>query len=268
MFQVITKPAPADDAVRYRYTTVRAIRGTEARTIAKWRQDGWELDSQSQGMLRTEITFRRPKPDVPWRLLALAGGLVLLVAVVVTGVVLVVNGGGGASDSVASPTETVAAPSGQSATESSSAPAPATPQVEAAPTQPAVEEILTAANNPEVAALLTVSDPNDPLVAAFAAANQGRIIEFDAHIVDATNYGGYATRFDFLIGAGDYTGSLLAGPNFTFEDVNVTLDLNLTGAEIPDYIGTGTNLHIVAEVVEYNPTQQLFYLEPVATQVR
>lgn len=52
----------ADDDVQYEFESVRTIRGREASTIAKWRDDGWELDAQNQGTLRTELTFRRVKP--------------------------------------------------------------------------------------------------------------------------------------------------------------------------------------------------------------
>ena len=51
----------ADDA-QYEYTSVEVFRGAEAKTIAKWRTDGWEVDSRDQGLLRTELTFRRVKP--------------------------------------------------------------------------------------------------------------------------------------------------------------------------------------------------------------
>src|SRR4051794_25450228 len=71
--EVMKKPADADDDAQYEFKSVRAIRGTEARTIAKWQKAGWELDTQSQGpLLRTEMTFRRVKPKAPWPLLALA----------------------------------------------------------------------------------------------------------------------------------------------------------------------------------------------------
>lgn len=51
----------------YEYTSTWALRGTEGRTIAKWQKDGWELDNQSPGTLRTEITFRRLKPKNAWQ---------------------------------------------------------------------------------------------------------------------------------------------------------------------------------------------------------
>lgn len=44
----------ADDDMKYELKTVRTIRGTEARTTAKWQKDGWELVTQSQGALQTQ----------------------------------------------------------------------------------------------------------------------------------------------------------------------------------------------------------------------
>jgi hypothetical protein len=45
--------------------TVQSIRGMEARTKAKWERDGWELVEQADpSMLRTKLTFRRPKKSI------------------------------------------------------------------------------------------------------------------------------------------------------------------------------------------------------------
>jgi hypothetical protein len=67
--------------------------------------------------------------------------------------------------------------------------------------------------------------------------------------------------------AGDYRGVGGVGPNFQFRDVN-TLDLNLRGASVPDSVGTDDNLHIVAVLTEYEERSNLFFLEPVSTEVR
>jgi hypothetical protein len=82
------------------------------------------------------------------------------------------------------------------------------------------------------------------------------------------NHGDYKTRYDILVGAGDYSNSSASGPNFQFKNVNTTYDLHLTGSNIPDTIGVGDNLHIVAQVEDYNTTQQLFFLKPISTEVR
>jgi hypothetical protein len=81
------------------------------------------------------------------------------------------------------------------------------------------------------------------------------------------NHGDAKTRYDFLIAPGDQGPESTRGPEFKFEDVNY-LDLNLTGPNTPDAIGMGDLLHVVARVEEYNPTQCLFFLDPVTTEVR
>ena len=103
----------ADDDVQYESKDVRAIRGTEARTIAKWQKDGWELVTQSQGpLLQTKLTFRRPKPKTPWRLLAVLGGFVLLLIIFAV-IMGAIQGGGSSPEPTTSPTEGAVAPSEQ-----------------------------------------------------------------------------------------------------------------------------------------------------------
>lgn len=124
-------PMGGDD-VQYEFTSVQAIRGNVSRTIAKWQEDGWELDSQRQGALRTELTFRRVKPTGPWQqlvafiaahwagfgrlgprtqqlLLAVSGGLVVLAVVV--GMVVANQASGGTAGAAAPATTPVVVPS-------------------------------------------------------------------------------------------------------------------------------------------------------------
>jgi hypothetical protein len=75
----------ADDDALYEFKSVRTSRGREARTLAKWQNDGWELVTQSQGRLRTKMTFRRVKPKTRRRIVAVSGGLIMLL--VITGIV-------------------------------------------------------------------------------------------------------------------------------------------------------------------------------------
>lgn len=90
------------DDVRYETKSVKAVRGLEARTIAKWAQEGWELETQTPGRVRTELLFRRPKKAMPKGLLIGIGGLAALVVVGgITGAVLMSGG---------TPTEPTAAP--------------------------------------------------------------------------------------------------------------------------------------------------------------
>ncbi|WP_113684648.1 DUF4839 domain-containing protein [Blastococcus atacamensis] len=264
-----------DDA-QYEFTSVQAVRGTEARTVAKWEKDGWELDRRDQGLLRTELVFRRVKPatfgasvlaalrrlspTAQRSLLAVAG--VLVVLAVAGGVIDGTRGGGGDAEPAASSTETSAEPSAASpATQEPAATS------SAAPKAPVADEVLTVENNEDLAALLAITDPSLPAVGQFAAEYRGRTIEFDGNIATMNNHGTYATRYDILIGAGDYSEASSAGPNFQFRDVNITSDLHLTGT-VPDTIGIGDNLRVVARVGDYNSTQELFFLEPVSTEVR
>ena len=126
---------------------------------------------------------------------------------------------------------------------------------------------ITVDNNEEFRALIENPQPDNATIEQFVSKYKGRTIEFDGNAANVAPYNSYKTRFDFLIYAGDYNPNSAHGPNFKFSDV-AYYDLHLTGANIPDSIGTGQNLHIVAEILEYNSTKELFYLKPVTTSVR
>lgn len=126
---------------------------------------------------------------------------------------------------------------------------------------------ITVDNNEEFRALIENPQPDNATIEQFVSKYKGRTIEFDGNVADVAPYKSYKTRFDFLIYAGDYNPNSTHGPNFKFSDV-AYYDLHLTGNNIPDSIGTGQNLHIVAEILEYNSAQEVLFLEPVTTSVR
>ena len=126
---------------------------------------------------------------------------------------------------------------------------------------------ITVDNNEEFRALIESPQPDNATIEQFVSKYKGRTIEFDGNVAYVAPYKSYKTRFEFLIYAGDYSTTSAHGPSFKFSDVAYH-DLHLTGANIPDSIGTGQNLHIVAEILEYNSTKELFYLKPVTTSVR
>ncbi|MFI9487368.1 DUF4839 domain-containing protein [Promicromonospora sp. NPDC052451] len=253
----------ADEDVLYEFKTVHAIRGTEARSIAKWQKSGWALVDQNQGTLRTTLSFRRPKPKLPWVPLAVAGGVLALLAVVI-GIGIALEDDGGVSELTMRTSEkTVLASESPSGTPEPSTSASASPDAG----QTDADQVLTIVNNKEFAALLSVGDTCDESIARFANKYAGETIEFDGSIADMVNHGSYDTRYDILLGPGDKGPETGFGPAFKFEDVNF-LDLRLTGANKPDYVGAGDRLHLIAEVGEFNPVQCLFLLEPVSTEAR
>lgn len=244
--------------VTYETKTVRTIRGTEWRTINKWEYRRWEFVSQAPGKVLTEITFRRPKPRFHPLLWTVGGAVLMLGLGIITAFVMIGENAAPAESASPVPSETAAAPSEQLLLESA----------EAVPTpSPEPDGVLTPANSPELAALLAGTDTCAPDVAAFAAAHRGQTIAFPGNISAMGPHGSAETRYDILIGAGDFSETSATGPAFQFRDVNTTYDLRWVGS-VPDTIGVGANLSITAEVDRYEERSCLFLLDPVTTAVR
>lgn len=125
---------------------------------------------------------------------------------------------------------------------------------------------LTIANNPELAALFAGDECGDS-IARFASKYRGQTIEFDGNIAAMQPHEDDDTRYDILMLAGDFNGGANPGPNLVFRDVNTTSDMHWTG-DTTDTIGPGTNLHVVAEVGDYDADHCLLLVDPVSTQVR
>lgn len=248
-----------DTEVHYEERTARAMRGMESRTIKKWEGDGWELVSQAQGKLQTEIIFRRPKPKSQ-RLLWIIGGAafaLILGTVITIGVISEQNAPAESAEPATSPT--------QEASEEEPAPEPT--QAEPTPTTAPELAVLTPETSPEFAAIVALGDYCSPDIAAFAAAHSGDTIAFPGYIGAINPHDGATTRYDILIGAGDYSETSAPGPAFQFRDVNTTNDMRWTG-DVPDSVGVGTNLVVTAEVDRYEESSCLFLIEPVSTAVR
>ncbi|WP_280461955.1 DUF4839 domain-containing protein, partial [Nocardia carnea] len=235
--------------------TIRAVRGMESRIVKKWEADGWELVSQSPGMVQVEITFRRPRPKSRRLLWIIGGGVVVLVLAIIVTVGLVIEKNTAPANPA--PGEATASPSGQPSAEATG---------EAASRSSTRDgEVLTPENSPEFAAVLAFTDYCSPDIAAFAAAHRGRTIVFPGSIAAMAPHGNAKTRYDILINAGDAASA--TGPAFQFRDENTLNDLHWVGP-VPDTIGVGTNLDITAEVDRYEDRSCLLLLEPVATAVR
>jgi len=247
----------SDDGVKYEMKTVRALRGTEARVIAKWEKEGWELVSQTPQKLQAEIVMRRAKAAASRRTIVLVGSLVLVViGAIVTGVILEQGPDG-------TPTSSDAAITAEAPT------ATGTPLEEPATTDASDDaaEVITPETNPDFTALLALGDYCDASVAAFAEQYKGQSVSFDASIGAMNTHDGASTRYDILLGAGDFSETTSPGPAFQFRDVNTTSDLHLAG-DVPDSIGVGANLRVTARVDRYEPSSCLVLLDPVETSFR
>ena len=99
------------EETRYEVTEIKAIRGTESKTITRKQQEGWELVTQQEGRLRTTMTFRRPKPKTPWRLWGALGGAGVIVAGIITVGALLEDSDASSADSDQSAPEPEAEPS-------------------------------------------------------------------------------------------------------------------------------------------------------------
>lgn len=128
------------------------------------------------------------------------------------------------------------------------------------------DEILTVENNKDLAILFANGEDVD-LCKKFVDKYMGRTIEFDGNIAYMTPHENFKTRYDLLIYAGDYSEDSSNGsPAMQFKDVSI-FDLHLTGDKIPETIGMGDNLHIIA-IVDYIINNYLIILKPIATEIR
>lgn len=245
------RPEDATETVEYEAKNVQTVRGTEKLVISKWEKGGWELVTQNAGKLRTELVFRRPKPKIQWKLFAIIGGVLVVLGIFI-GIMAAITGGDKDGDTGSASKPSTQAAGSRDEPEEPAANAPA-------------EEPLTVENNADLSALLT--GPQDgPAVEAFAQKYAGQLIEFDGSIGAMNKHDGHTTRYDILIANGDYSETHSnGGPSFQFRDVNITNDMHLTG-DVPDTIGVGTNVHVIARVSSID--DQLFLLEPVQTSVR
>ncbi|WP_314247475.1 DUF4839 domain-containing protein [Streptomyces sp. DSM 40907] len=240
------------DEITYEYKTVQTVRGTDGLVISKLQKEGWEFVEQTQGMLRSTLSFRRPKKPLPWLLVGTVAAFLVVLTVVVGAASALGDGGEKKNESdkpAAAASERPSATSTPTAAES------------------AATEVITPQNNPEFAALLLKADSCDNANLDFATRHKGRTVAFDGSIVNMAPHGDYDTRYDFLLGPGDNGPKTGGGPAFKYEDVNV-LDLKLTGKEIPAAVGAGDKFRFVAKVGEFNANQCLFFLDPVSTETR
>jgi hypothetical protein len=250
------------DDVQYESKTVKAIRGMEAWTVAKWSADGWELVGQTPGMLSSELSFRRVKPKMSRGLMIGAAVVAALVVVAITiGVITERND----PTSAAPPLATTMEPGGPGrATEAPSTQASSTMP---APSEPAPAATLTADTSREFAKVLKADNDCDDRIDTFATKHEGETVEFAGIILVLAQHGATKTRYDILIAPGN-TVETTKGPLFRYEDVNTTSDFGWAGSDLPDTVGKGSKLRFAAEVGDYDTDRCLLSMTPVATRAR
>jgi len=233
----------AEDGVRYDEKSLKVIRGTEARTIAKVQADGWELVDQQVGTVRSTLSFRKPKPPLPVRQLLIGGAVALTLATVIgVGVILEQTGNEGVAASAPPTPQTPAAePSA----------ADVRPKVTAEPADPPVRP--SRAPSP---ADLQPSAP--PVVAPEQAVGPPMDTTVDELLdrLNSADMGGIALgdqfRFTGTLVAPEYWGVGASGDYFVFlvaqggaNDLQVFVDQ----ADAAGW-GDGTTVEMVVESVE------------------
>ena len=164
-------------------------------------------------------------------------------------------------------TNEVSSTSQSSTSMSSSSTNTSSSSTESSSTSPAQSAVITTENNEEFKALLQTEDSST--ITNFIQKYKGQVIEFDGHIADIAHYKNYKTKFDMLIYGGNYLGAEQApsGPNFKF--VNITTVSNAAFNSFNgENISKGQNVHIKAQIGNYNSTQDLVYLSPIEISPR
>ncbi|MGY2129404.1 hypothetical protein [Blastococcus sp. SYSU DS0617] len=208
---------------------MKTLRGTESRSIAKWQNQGWEFVDQSAGTLQTTLNFRRPKPPLPTRQIAIGAAVALLLAGVITVGALLEDGDG--EDDRATP------PSAASTEQSNHAPetetAEASGQVNSAPTpEPSTQ--------PDVPPAPVVDTSVDELLDRLNAGSSGGVTTGDRFQVTAELFGSdmWGTG-----ASGDYVVNLVAQGGR--QDLQVFVD-----ESVADGWRDGTRVQLVLEAVE------------------
>lgn len=126
-------------------------------------------------------------------------------------------------------------------------------------------QILTVNDCEDLATLLKTD--SSEVTRSFVDKHKGQTIEFDGNISYMTKHDDAKTRYDIMLNAGDYNENTSQGPSFKFEDVN-TYDLGIKDLYLPEFVATGSNVHIVAKIKDYNEDTGILRLKPISIQAR
>lgn len=122
-------------------------------------------------------------------------------------------------------------------------------------------------DNADLQKLLTLGDNFNPYVAEFASNYRGKRIEFNGcfSFVDAYETSNGVT-YTILVEAMDFDPNKAIGPTFQFRDMTAS-QLNWV-PKVPDAIETGQNVHVIAELGQFNETNGLYQLRPLQVSLR
>ncbi|MCX6946366.1 MAG: DUF4839 domain-containing protein [Verrucomicrobia bacterium] len=239
----------SETEIKYSTSEARCVRGLEKRTIDKWEANGWEFVSEVKGKVQTTITFRKPKEKLQMKTLIIGTSLVVVIASIIA------IGSLTEGDKKKSPG---ALPTNSSAIE--------TPSEEPSEPTEAADVTLTIDNNADLAKLLVDTSGDNDMYQAFFDKYKGRTISFDGNVSYMAPHKDYEFTYDVLLAAGNFDENQMVGPPLRVENVVVPFGWKNTNED--EFITTGTNLKIVAELYDYNPLGQTFQVKLVSLTVR
>jgi hypothetical protein len=266
--------AVSDGEIKYIHFVTKAMRGFEAKTIAKHEAEGWELTDQVPGTLRTELKFRKPRPEtwatklgdwvagLPLKTKAVAGAAIALVLALVIAVGSMNENDKNTSAADSKPT-TSSKPTNTPTKDPSPTPTP-TPQVPDGP--------LTYENNTDFQRLLA----GDGDSADFASKYESQTIQYDAYVgaVGPGNEGG--KDLNVLLPAGSH-GPHKVGDKFGINDPLPpfagakdcpSFQIHGDYDVLPGFLALGLNVTVTATVADYDEDSGLFHLDVVDIKQR
>lgn len=119
------------------------------------------------------------------------------------------------------------------------------------------EDSLTPENNADLASLLNASNPDAAVIKTFYENYRGRTIEFDGFVGASMLHSSYKTRYDLLIDAGDFNPDKSQGPDFRLVSIGTE---SISGGSSPAVFPAGTNIHVKAEVGDYDDDPACIFL--------
>ena len=150
----------------------------------------------------------------------------------------------------------------ESSSTSSSSTNTTSSSTETSSTSPSQATIITVENNEDFKSLLQTEDQS--VITDFIQKHKGQIIEFDGNIA---NLAKSKSKYDILIHSGNYHPDEVSGPNFKIPQITI-ISNPIFNSFNGDNIKTGQNIHIKAEIGNYNSTQDLIYLSPIEISPR